>query len=309
MFQPCAQEKSQRISPSVGTTVRIGALSISLNVPENEVELIEDISSLYQGYPQTDPDELADFDVSLVYPSLWNRYVSRKLQVSIDGVRSYEPLSPYFGVPLLESTLNWCIGSRITRYLLTHAGVVARQGVAMIFPGASGSGKSTLSAVLASRGWRLLSDEIAMIRPRDLVVVPHPRPMTLKNASIEIVADRIPSSQFCRTYEGTIKGTVAFVRPPKGSIERAMEPAKPAIIVFPRFNPEEETTIEPVEKAQAFRALIDNTPNYMMLLDRGFETLAGLVEACAHYTMHYRDVDEAVTVLESLDLGAEGTGN
>ena len=133
--------------------------------------------------------------------------------------------------------------------------------------------------------------------------------ITLKNASIEIVMDRISKSHFHRSYEGTTKGTVAFVRPPKGAIERAMETAKPAIVVFPRFDPESQTVISSLEKSDAFRALVGNTPNYMTLLETGFETLATLVETCGLYTLSYRNIDEAISLIESIDLGARGLGN
>ena len=114
---------SSRNLSKAEATIQIGALSISLKILAADAELIHDISSLYADYPQNDPDELADFEFSLIYPGLWDHYFSRNIQIVINGVRPFQPMPAYLGVPLLESALNWCIGNQITRYLLIHAGV------------------------------------------------------------------------------------------------------------------------------------------------------------------------------------------
>ena len=69
-----------------------------------------------------------------------------------------------------------------------HAAVFERDSSAVVLPGPSGVGKSTLCAALVARGWRLLSDEVAMIRPQDGLLQPYPRPISLKNESIEMIA-------------------------------------------------------------------------------------------------------------------------
>jgi hypothetical protein len=43
--------------------------------------------------------------------------------------------------------------------------VLERGGRALLLPAPSGSGKSTLCAGLAFNGWRLLSDELALLDP------------------------------------------------------------------------------------------------------------------------------------------------
>ena len=57
----------------------------------------------------------------------------------------------------------------------------------MLLPAAPGSGKTTLCAGLSLRGWRLLSDEFGLIRPGTTDLVPVPRPMALKNESIDVI--------------------------------------------------------------------------------------------------------------------------
>lgn len=202
--------------------------------------------------------------------------------------------------------MNWVIGVRLTRFLAIHSGVVERDGRAVLLPGTSGSGKSTLTSILSSRCWRLLSDEIAIVDPETGMVMPHPRPISLKNDSIDVVKERCPDGFFTRSYHGTAKGTVSFLRPPKGSVESATEPARPTVIVFPQFEKNQSTQLTPIEKSMAFKAITENTPNYSTLLETGFETVARLVETCDHYSLNFRNPDEAADIIEDLMSQSKG---
>ena len=295
-------------APMAGAAIQIGVFSLSIQVPAAESGLAKEVEDLYSSYPAIGPSELPDAEIALRYVNQWGRFISRKITTFLDGVQLYEPWPPRLGVPMLESAINSWMGKNVTRYLLMHSAVVERAGKALLLPGTSGVGKSTLSTVLAARGWRLLSDEVAVIRPNDGLVLPHPRPISLKNNSIDMMAKRFPDASISRRYEGTTKGTVAFLRPPEDAIERALEPAKPRLVVFPRFDPDGEPELRQLEKAPAFMRLVDNSPQYSTLLETGFETLATLVEGCEHYRLTYNNIDDAIALIEGLDLEArDGT--
>ncbi|TXL12561.1 hypothetical protein BMR05_15020 [Methylococcaceae bacterium HT4] len=83
--------------------------------------------------------------------------------------------------------MNWCISSQLNTYLIIHAAVIEKSGYAVIMPAPPGSGKSTLTASLIQEGWRLLSDELTIIDVQNACVVPFPRPVSLKNESIDII--------------------------------------------------------------------------------------------------------------------------
>jgi HprK-related kinase A len=288
--------------PMAEAAVQIGVMSFSLRVPVAERDLIQEISELYASYPAVGSHELTDTIIALSYPNLKRRFIGREITVFVDGSQPYNPWPPRLGVPLLESAINGWLGRNIARYLMVHAAVVERGGCAILLPGTSGAGKSTLSTVLSSRCWRLLSDEVAIIRTADGLVLPHPRPISLKNESIDMMEGRLPDAYLSKRYDGTTKGTVAFLRPPEDAIEKASTPAKPKTVVFPQFNPEAKTELKRLEKAPAFMLLIENSPQYFTLLETGFETLASLVERCEHYKLAYNDVDDAISLIESLEL-------
>ncbi len=140
-----------------------------------------------------------------------------------------------------------------------------------------------------------------MVRPGDGRLQPHPRPISLKNASIDVIAKKMPDAHFSKRYEGTTKGTVAFMRAPHEAIKKAEQTAMPVLVVFPRYEPDARAELKPLEKAQAFMHLIDHSANYFTLLGTGFETLATLVEACTHYALSYSVLDDAVSLIEHLN--------
>src|SRR3546814_15972535 len=86
---------------------------------------------------------------------------------------------------MLEWGLNWCIGAHGHQFLIIHAAVIERNGLAAILPGAPGSGKSTLTACLVHNGWRLLSDEMALVSLQDGGLTALARPISLKNRRSE----------------------------------------------------------------------------------------------------------------------------
>ena len=102
-----------------------------------------------------------------------------------EHARHFNPLPAEQAFPLLEWGLNWCVATQCHQYLILHAAVLERGGRALIMPAPPGSGKSTLCAALVARGWRLFSDELALIEIGGGQIVPLPRPISLKNESID----------------------------------------------------------------------------------------------------------------------------
>src|SRR3546814_4669908 len=61
------------------------------------------------------------------------------------------------------------------------------------------------------------------------------RPISLKNRSIDLIADIIPNAALSARSEDTVKGAVALLKPPTTCVERVAEPARPAWVIFPTF--------------------------------------------------------------------------
>lgn len=86
-------------------------------------------------------------------------------------------LPPFFEPPL---------DGRVAAF---HAAAAVPPGGAgaLLLAGASFSGKSALSLALLRRGWRLLSDDIAVLRCRDSVVEPFCRPVGIRANTLRLL--------------------------------------------------------------------------------------------------------------------------
>lgn len=259
------------------------------------------LARVYGDYPVQEQAEFADFYVNMMHSGGWRRWAGRQVRFDHDGHAPFKPLPVDQAFPMFEWAMNWCVSSRVHDYLIIHAAVLERDGCAAILPAPPGSGKSTLCAALVSRGWRLLSDELTLVRLSDAHIVPLPRPISLKNASIGVIQAYAPHMQFSRPVADTNKGTVAHVRPPAASVARAAETARPAWIVFPRYVPGAQPSLRSIDPARAFMQVAENAFNYSVLGDTGFAALGLLIAHSRSYDFEYSVLDEAIAVFASLE--------
>lgn len=256
----------------------------------------EAIALLYAAHPLADDEAFGDFHVRIHPPAGLRRWWHPQVLFDLDGEEPFAPLAADQAYPILEWGLNWCVSNHCLQYVTIHAAVLERGGRALILPAPPGSGKSTLCAALSHRGWRLLSDELTLIRPSDGALVPLPRPVSLKNASIGVIQSFEPAAVFSPPVHDTTKGTVAHMRPSADSVQCADVVARPGWIVLPRYEAGAPTTLTPLPKAQALIEMADNSFNYSAHGRRGFDVLARLVDEAACHRFRYSDLDEAVAL-------------
>ena len=282
-----------------GITLQTADFSVHL---QTDIDCVsEGIGLLYQDYPLADNSDFADFHVSLKRAGGIRRWIRPQVQFLYDGKSTFKPLPLDQAFPMLEWGLNWCVSSHANGYLIIHAAVIERNGFAAILPAPPGSGKSTLCAALIQRGWRLLSDELALIRPADGRLVPLPRPVSLKNASIDIMRAFASDAVFSRKVSDTMKGTVAHMKPAAEHVLRANQTAQPAWIVFPKYEAGAAATLTPVSRASAFMRVADNAFNYSLLGVTGFDCLANVVEQSHCYDFCYSSLDDAIATFAALE--------
>ncbi|NWG76450.1 MAG: HprK-related kinase A, partial [Rubrivivax sp.] len=261
----------------------------------------EGLAQLYGQFEVRSPREaFADFHVSVDASTGLRRWVRPQARFSLDGVEPFMPLPRAQAFPMLEWGLNWCVSTQAHQYLIIHAAVAEKNGRAAILPAPPGSGKSTLTAGLVLSGWRLLSDELTLIDRKTGLLQPLPRPVSLKNQSIDIIR-RFNSEAFInRASHDTIKGTVAHMRPPRDSVLRQHETARPAWVIFPRWEAGATTRLEPRSRAQTFMFLAQNAFNYSHLGADGFRVGTTLIDQVECFDFRYSDLDEAISTFNLL---------
>jgi HprK-related kinase A len=254
----------------------------------------------YAAHEVLQDDAFADFHVSVQPGRGFRRWVRPTATFRFENAPPFKPLPAEQAFPLLEWGLNWCMATQCHQFLIIHSAVLERNGRALLLPAPPGSGKSTLCAALVARGWRLLSDELALIDIDRGEIIPMPRPISLKNDSIAVVGRFWPEAPMGAIVHETIKGSVVHVQPPAASV-RGAQAAGPGWIVLPRFDPGIRAQLMPLSRGSAFMRLVESAFNYSMHGRRGFEVLGDVVDASECLEFSYGgDLEEATAMFENV---------
>ena len=280
-------------------------VGIFLRIPPFVMHICSPIPVVAEGlhalYPDCEvlsgDDIFADFHVA-VKPK--RHFLKTVCVFEMDGFRPFTPLAYGEAYAFLEWGMNWCVTSYCHTWITVHSAVLERGGRVVVLPAPPGSGKSTLCAALMLNGWRLLSDEMALLDPVSGNVTPSPRPVSLKNESIGVIRSLAPATNFGPVARDTMKGTVCHMRVSPQSLARADEVARPAWVVFPQFKREAALHVASRPKAHALVELATNSFNHHVHGRAGFQALAGLVDDCDCYDLQYGHLDEALAWFSAL---------
>lgn len=269
-------------------------------------QIAEGIQSLYGDFAVSD-SEFVDFDVSLVAQRGIRRWLLPRAYFMLRGHphlvlgRFLPQMAPIF----LEWGLNYAIYGQVNSSLVLHAAVLERGGRAVVILGDSGAGKSTLCAGLALSGWRLLTDELGLVRLDNGLIDPIVRPVSLKNESINVIRRFSPVARFGPICKTDRKGTVCYMRPLTESVRQMDLPADPAWLIFVRYKSGESLAVEALPKAQAFPDLVRSAFNYPSLGATGFQVLCRMMDRVECRRLTYGKLSDAIAYFDSSDFQSE----
>ena len=255
------------------------------------------LADLYRDYPSP-ADDIPDFTVRLAATRPWRRFI--RPSVAIEGDYTLPGAAP---LPLAQAllaaemgmNLQLALGAR--RHLLLHASVVERDGRAVVMTGQSGAGKSTLATLLAARGWRFMGDEFALLDPATGLLHALPRLVSLKNEGVAAAQAAWPDARLGPLLPGTPKGDIRHLVPDAVAIAAMDVPARPAVLVFPRFGFDPATRM--VSPSEVFVRLTHASTNYVTLGEAGFAALTALVAAVPAIAIDYPDGAAGVAAVEA----------
>lgn len=293
---------AERLRGADGLLFEIGPFVVQ--VASSLQGIVDHIVEMYGSHAVAE-SQFADLHFSVDSPRSPRALFRRQVNFRFEDEYPFKPLPFNQARPFFEWGLNWCIATTAHQYLLIHAAVVAKGDRCALIPGAPGAGKSTLCAALVASGWRLFSDEMALVDMKSGEIWPAPRPISLKNASIDIIRARSGDIHIGPSFVDTHKGTVAHMRAPALSVAAARVPARAAWIVYPQYKPGVELSASVVTPCQSALKLADQSFNFPLLGVPGFEALADLAMACQSFELRYSSLDDAIAWFGSLSEKAD----
>lgn len=280
-----------------GLALRTGPFVYRLHSRLDDV--VDGILSMYGAF-ESPPGQLADYHLRVDRMPGLRGHWRPQVNAWLDGFAPFLPLPLDQGYALLEWAMNFCVAGHAHHYLLLHAACLEFEGRCLILPGVPGAGKSTLTAALMLRGWRLLSDEITLMDRDSGALHGLARPVSLKNASLDVVRGLSADACIGKVAHDTHKGSVGHLRASASSVLAMHRTGRAAQIVFPRWQAGSALQIERQDPALAFEILARNGFNYSLLGRLGFELVERLIDDCGAWQLRYSQLDEAIPALEHL---------
>lgn len=184
--------------------------------------------------------------------------------------------------------------------VLVHASAAASGGTSIVLPGPMGAGKSTLVAALVRAGLDYLTDEVVAIDPTSGLVRPYPKYLSLDG---DQAGAAVPESVQAYLGDSTLVAAEAL-RP--GAAAR--EPARPHVVVTPRYEPGAPATLEPLRPAAALATLAQHAFHLEADPARTLDVLGRLVESAQCWSLVSGDVPSATRVLLELVEAGDRVG-
>lgn len=279
--------------------LRIAPFNVRLRSPFAVVQ--EHIQRFYAGNTRVQPgNAFVDFDIQILPGEGVRRWARPQARFLLDDLEPFLPLPADQAAPLFEWGLNWSIASRPLGYLVMHAAVLARGDQAIVLPGFPGAGKSTLCAsLMLLDGWRLLSDELAILDPETARLHPNPRPVSLKNTSIDVVR-RFDGAQLGPSYLDTRKGTISHAGVTAKSSAAAEDTATCRWIVFPQFKAGTLPHREAISRAEAFALISEQSFNKERMGEAGFHALCRMLDGATCHTVDFGTTDDGLRLIKAI---------
>jgi hypothetical protein len=168
-----------------------------------------------------------------------------------------------------------------------HSAAVGRGEGCILIAGESGRGKSTLLAHMLAEGFDYVADDLVLIVPPELAVVPIPMPLIFKRGSWEALAAVLPGLDTARVFRRAGRD-VKYWNPERACIAAA--PRRIRAIIFPRYVKDAPFN---ATQLSAFHAIERITKAPMRigipLAHQAVERLVALIEHCPVYELSYGD--------------------
>jgi hypothetical protein len=202
----------------------------------------------------------------------------------------------WFRYYYLDTIINLMLWhSHLTR---VHASCVARNGRGVLLTGPSGAGKSCLAFACARRGWTFISDEASSLvrRSSHPVVLGKPHHFHFRETAVQVLPE-LNGRQAVRSRVGKL--TIEVRTADFAQIQIGYQSPANALVFLNR-HAGGPARLVPFSKDKARELLEQDLPLFPQPAHNEHKaSLHNLIDAGV-YELHYEDLADAVTELESL---------
>jgi hypothetical protein len=260
--------------------------------------VIAELRALYPPPPgwATPPEPQETAEIAL-QPASW----AGGQVAMVDGEQVWATSDPNELLPSLEWSINNTAAQRLGRhYLLLHAGSMALGDRGLVLSAPSGSGKSTLVAGLLADGFSYLSDEVAVLEPESLRLLPFPKSVCVKLGSRETLIPLFPSLAADASGRRFSGSSIWYVTPKPDAWPTAPVPVR--YVLFPRYVAGAETRLEPLPRPAALANLLAQSFSAKQHGARAIAQTVEMLRGADCYALTIGDLRQAVGQVRALAL-------
>ncbi len=205
--------------------------------------------------------------------------------------------------------LEWRITTKILRSLVQfvqlHAAGLVAGGKALLLIGPSGAGKSSLALCMLKQGWKCLSDEIVLVDVASGAAWPFPRSFRVDFQTLIRIFPEHPAKRNGPLYRDS-RGKIRL-DPSLTMSDWIAGPSPPGWIVFPSYQPDRCSGLQPLGETEAFGLMVSQAINLVDHGKRGLDILLSLVRRFQCFRLNAADLYAATFLLSGLAEQVQGS--
>ncbi len=290
----------------IDVALRSGSLEMelgpfSMRLEGREADIVDFLFDAYRDAPvRLKLGDVTDVAINVRPPNIIRKYIRRQVIADPGFIVPAVPLPPYLSPLAFEMGLNLAIALKCCRFTTFHSAVVGNERGAILISAHSGGGKSTLASALMVEGYRLFSDEFGLLDMETGMLHPYPRPVSLKEKSIDIVREFTGEKWLTKTFGGTPKGDIAYRRVRPSDIQLSKTPMAAKLILFPVFQEDTPPSVRELSKSETIMKLIPSSTNYHLLGTASFEALIKMVAGAQTFEITYGNTQDSLEITRDL---------
>jgi hypothetical protein len=209
----------------------------------------------------------------------------------------YQTLDPLELIPFLEWHLNNSALANLDNYLQIHAGAITKNSKGIILPACANGGKTTLILGLLMRGFKYLSDEVALVDPKTCRISPFPKNLCLKEGSFKLFD---PSRLGTQYHVRPSKGALFFINPNQIAPDVTGCPCEAAFLIFPYFDTSKSVQLKKIRKPEALLNMTKLLLNIPYFQEEWLDVLVGLTRGAECYSISVNSLPDTVELISHL---------